>query len=37
MNLRAIPLNDGELIELFYNLYNPEAIEKSLPEQESNQ
>lgn len=28
MDLRAVPLNDDELIELFYNLYNPEAIEK---------
>ena len=32
LNLRAIPLNDEELIELFYNLYNPEAVEKSLPD-----
>jgi type IV secretory pathway VirB4 component len=28
MDLRAIPLNDEELVELFYNLYNPAAIEK---------
>jgi len=28
MNLRAVPLNDNEVIELFYNLYNPESIEK---------
>jgi type IV secretory pathway VirB4 component len=26
--LRAVPLNDEELIELFYNLYNPESVEK---------
>ncbi len=28
VGLRAIPLNDEELIELFYNLYNPGAVEK---------
>lgn len=28
IGLRAVRLNDEELIELFYNLYNPEAIEK---------
>jgi len=28
MELRAIPLNDDEIIELLYNLYNPEDIEK---------
>jgi hypothetical protein len=28
MGLRAVPLNDDELIELFYNLYNPSTIEK---------
>ncbi len=28
MGLRAIPLNDDELIELFYNLYNPSTVEK---------
>ena len=28
IGLRAVPLNDEELIELFYNLYNPQAIEK---------
>ncbi len=28
IGLRAVQLNDEELIELFYNLYNPEAIEK---------
>ena len=28
MGLRAVPLEDEELIELFYNLYNPEAVEK---------
>src|SRR3989338_3268227 len=28
IGLRAAPLNREEIIELFYNLYNPEAIEK---------
>jgi type IV secretory pathway VirB4 component len=28
IGLRAVPLNDEEIIELLYNLYNPEAIEK---------
>lgn len=28
IGLRVVPLNDEELIELFYNLYNPEGIEK---------
>lgn len=28
MNLRAVPLNDEEITELFYNLYNPEDVEK---------
>ncbi|MEK7593155.1 MAG: hypothetical protein AAB464_00330 [Patescibacteria group bacterium] len=28
IGLRAVPLEDEELIELFYNLYNPEAVEK---------
>lgn len=28
MGLRAVPLNDDEVIELFYNLYNPETSEK---------
>ncbi len=28
MGLRAIPLEDEELIELFYNMYNPQLIEK---------
>ena len=28
VGLRVIPLNDEELIELFYNLYNPESTEK---------
>jgi len=28
MNLRAIPLNQEELVEIFYNLYNPQTIEK---------
>lgn len=26
--LRVVALNDEELIELFYNLYNPQAVEK---------
>lgn len=30
IGLRAVPLNDGELTELFYNLYNPESVEKKL-------
>lgn len=36
IGLRAVPLNDNELIELLYNLYNPEAVEKkglSLPQE----
>ena len=28
--LRAVALNANELIELFYNLYNPQAIEKKM-------
>ena len=28
VGLRAVPLNDDELIELFYNLYNPATTEK---------
>jgi type IV secretory pathway VirB4 component len=28
VGLRAVPLNDEELIELFYNLYNPGTVEK---------
>lgn len=28
IGLRAVALNDEELIELFYNLYNPETVEK---------
>jgi type IV secretory pathway VirB4 component len=31
IGLRAVVLNDGELTELYYNLYNPETIEKKLP------
>jgi type IV secretory pathway VirB4 component len=31
VGLRAISLQDEELLELFYNLYNPETIEKKLP------
>lgn len=29
IGLRVIPLEDQELIELFYNLYNPEKVEKA--------
>lgn len=28
IGLRAVPLNTEEVIELFYNLYNPETVEK---------
>ena len=28
MNIRAVPLNSDELIELYYKMYNPEAREK---------
>ncbi|MDD5430994.1 MAG: hypothetical protein PHP03_02105 [Candidatus Pacebacteria bacterium] len=28
VGLRAVPLNNDELIELFYNMYNPETTEK---------
>ncbi len=28
IGLRAVPLNDEELVELFYNLYNPQLVEK---------
>lgn len=28
IGLRAVSLNDEELIELFYNLYNPQLVEK---------
>ena len=30
IGLRAVPLNDEELIELFYNLYNPSTKKKGL-------
>lgn len=30
IELRAVTLNDDELKELYYNLYNPEAVEKEL-------
>ncbi|MFA6494776.1 MAG: hypothetical protein WC246_00185 [Candidatus Paceibacterota bacterium] len=33
IGLRAVVLNDGELTELYYNLYNPETIEKKLPKE----
>ncbi len=29
VGLRSVTLNDEELIELFYNLYNPQTIEKT--------
>ena len=32
LGLRAIPLNNEELLELFYNLYNPATIEKKVGE-----
>ncbi|KKS82759.1 MAG: hypothetical protein UV58_C0005G0013 [Candidatus Wolfebacteria bacterium GW2011_GWC1_43_10] len=35
IGLRAVPLNDEELIELYYNLYNPETTEKELPKKET--
>lgn len=31
IGLRAIALNTSELTELFFNLYNPETIEKKIP------
>ncbi|HPW34164.1 MAG TPA: hypothetical protein PK367_00160, partial [Candidatus Paceibacterota bacterium] len=33
IGLRAVVLNDEELTELYYNLYNPETIEKKLPKE----
>lgn len=40
IGLRAVSLNTEELIELFYNLYNPEAVEKKglvfAPDSQSN-
>ena len=30
IGLRAVALNDEELIELFYNLYNPATVEKKI-------
>ena len=33
IGLRAVTLNDSELTELYYNLYNPETTEKKLPNQ----
>lgn len=32
MGLRAVVLADDELTELYYNLYNPETVEKKLPD-----
>ncbi len=37
IGLRAIALNDDELVELYYNLYNPETVEKELHKQEREQ
>lgn len=34
IGLRAIELNDDELKELYYNLYNPETIERDLKKEE---
>jgi hypothetical protein len=28
IGLRAVPLNDDELLDLLYNLYNPDAVER---------
>lgn len=36
MGLRATPLADEELVELFYNLYNPQQIEKKKLEKSNN-
>lgn len=30
VGLRAVPLNEQELIEVFYNLYNPEIVERKI-------
>ncbi len=30
VGLRAVALNESEIVELFYNLYNPESTEKKL-------
>ncbi len=37
IGLRAVPLQDDEIVELFYNLYNPESKERKaqLPAQEN--
>jgi hypothetical protein len=37
IGLRAVSLQDDELLELFYNLYNPETVEKKLSSIESTQ
>lgn len=31
VGLRAVSLNREELLELYYNLYNPETVEKNIP------
>ncbi|MFA6136225.1 MAG: TraC family protein [Candidatus Paceibacterota bacterium] len=36
IGLRAVALNDDELVELYYNLYNPETVEKELPKSTNN-
>jgi len=36
IGLRAVPLNDEELVELFYNLYNPSTKKKGLEIAKSN-
>ena len=33
IGLRAVVLNDDELTELYYNLYNPETVEKKIPKE----
>lgn len=30
IGLRAVVLNDGEILEFYYNLYNPETVEKEM-------
>ena len=37
IGLRAVPLNNDELLELFYNLYNPSTVEKRVDLEISNQ
>jgi type IV secretory pathway VirB4 component len=35
IGLRAVALNDDELVELYYNLYNPETTEKKIAKEDS--